>query len=170
MLMLGCVWVAHAQAGVRVGGTRSSWSACVWVAHAQAGVRADGTRSSWGACGWHTLRLGAAAHSGAPTLIALLPLSSIPRKPHSSLALSCPLSPHYASPPAPSLPPTSFKIFGPILIVAAAVLVPVNYLGGGLQQQAQSDPDLTYSDIDMLSIANIPNQSSLCVQCTHCPL
>ncbi|CAI7850519.1 unnamed protein product [Closterium sp. NIES-54] len=54
-----------------------------------------------------------------------------------------------------------FKIFGPILIVAAAVLVPVNYLGGGLQQQAQSDPDLTYSDIDMLSIANIPNQSSL---------
>ncbi|CAI5475292.1 unnamed protein product [Closterium sp. Yama58-4] len=54
-----------------------------------------------------------------------------------------------------------FKIFGPILIVAAAVLLPVNYLGGGLQQQAQSDPDLTYSDIDMLSIANIPNRSSL---------
>ncbi|CAI5484260.1 unnamed protein product [Closterium sp. Yama58-4] len=54
-----------------------------------------------------------------------------------------------------------FKIFGPILIVAAVVLLPVNYLGGGLQQQAQSDPDLTYSDIDMLSIANIPNSSPL---------
>ncbi|GJP49908.1 hypothetical protein CLOM_g9064 [Closterium sp. NIES-68] len=54
-----------------------------------------------------------------------------------------------------------FKIFGPILIVAGAVLLPVNYMGDWLQQQAQSNPDFTYEDIDRLSIANIPNESRL---------
>ncbi|CAI5534790.1 unnamed protein product [Closterium sp. Naga37s-1] len=104
---------------------------------------------------------------------------------HTDTALSATHQPFYfLTPPLPvspnSLPPLArqlqdlwahpdsggsgairFKIFGPILIVAAAVLMPVNYLGGWLQQQAQSDPDLYYSAVDQLSIANIPNQSPL---------
>ncbi|CAI5997080.1 unnamed protein product [Closterium sp. NIES-65] len=170
-LKLGCV---------RVGGTRSSWGACVWVVHAQAGVRAcgwhtlklgcvrvGGTRSSWGACVW-------VAHAQAGVRAPLV-LVSPDMSPCFVLHLSClslcfilpsaPGPPLLLSPP-PFSPPswdgsTSFKIFGPILIVAAAVLMPVNYLGGWLQQQAQSDPDLYYSAVDQLSIANIPNQSSL---------
>uniref|UniRef100_A0A2C9WN54 CSC1-like protein At4g02900 n=1 Tax=Manihot esculenta TaxID=3983 RepID=A0A2C9WN54_MANES len=44
------------------------------------------------------------------------------------------------------------KIFVPITILAFAVLVPVNWTGGTLERFK----DLTFSDIDKLSISNIP--------------
>ncbi|CAI5950966.1 unnamed protein product [Closterium sp. NIES-64] len=183
-LKLGCV---------RVGGTRSSWGACVWVAHAQAGVRACGWHTLKLGCvhPWFsfppTCLLASSFISRASHFVSSSLLH--PAHPSSSLPLPSPLPPgtaapgntshaetslprthqplSFLTPPLPcspnSLPPSpdSFKIFGPILIVAAAVLMPVNYLGGWLQQQAQSDPDLYYSAVDQLSIANIPNQSSL---------
>ncbi|KAJ4829129.1 hypothetical protein Tsubulata_011814 [Turnera subulata] len=49
------------------------------------------------------------------------------------------------------------KIFVPIAILAFSVLVPVNWTGGLLENS--KDKDLTYSDIDKLSISNIPSGS-----------
>lgn len=49
-------------------------------------------------------------------------------------------------------PTCSLKIFVPITILAFAVLVPVNWTGGTLERFK----DLTFSDIDKLSISNIP--------------
>lgn len=44
------------------------------------------------------------------------------------------------------------KIFVPIALLAFAVLVPVNWTG----QTLQNIKDITYSDIDKLSISNVP--------------
>lgn len=46
----------------------------------------------------------------------------------------------------------SLKIFVPITFLAFAVLVPVNWTGDTLERVK----GLTYSDIDKLSISNIP--------------
>ncbi|KAL3626062.1 hypothetical protein CASFOL_029611 [Castilleja foliolosa] len=51
------------------------------------------------------------------------------------------------------------KIFVPIAILAFAVLVPVNMTGETLE----SITDLTYSDIDKLSISNVPSGSIRCI-------
>jgi len=47
-----------------------------------------------------------------------------------------------------------FKIFAPITLLAFIVLVPVNWTGKTLE--AAGDKNLTYSDIDKISISNIP--------------
>ncbi|KAJ8748346.1 hypothetical protein K2173_002983 [Erythroxylum novogranatense] len=47
------------------------------------------------------------------------------------------------------------KIFVPITILAFGVLVPVNWTGGTLEHMK----DLTFSDVDKLSISNIPSES-----------
>ncbi|KAL3517546.1 hypothetical protein ACH5RR_020135 [Cinchona calisaya] len=47
------------------------------------------------------------------------------------------------------------KIFVPIAILAFAVLLPVNWTGKSLEQ----DKDLTFSNIDKLSISNVPSGS-----------
>lgn len=44
------------------------------------------------------------------------------------------------------------KIFVPIALLAFAVLVPVNWTGNSLDKIK----DLTYSNIDKLSISNVP--------------
>lgn len=49
----------------------------------------------------------------------------------------------------------SLKIFVPITLLAFAVLVPVNWTGETLEHAK----GLTYSDIDKLSISNIPPAS-----------
>lgn len=46
------------------------------------------------------------------------------------------------------------KIFAPITLLAFAVLVPVNLTGNTLEEQGAKN--LTYSDIDKISISNIP--------------
>ncbi|KAA8526532.1 hypothetical protein F0562_008265 [Nyssa sinensis] len=46
---------------------------------------------------------------------------------------------------------TGLKIFVPIAIIAFTIMVPVNYTNGTLEHS-----NLTYSDIDKLSISNIP--------------
>lgn len=43
------------------------------------------------------------------------------------------------------------KIFAPITVLALGILVPVNWTGGTLEKSK----DLTFSDIDKLSISNI---------------
>ena len=48
------------------------------------------------------------------------------------------------------------KIFVPIAFLAFAVMVPVNWTNGTLELQHST---LDYSDIDKLSISNIPNRS-----------
>ncbi|GJP41199.1 hypothetical protein CLOM_g874 [Closterium sp. NIES-68] len=63
-----------------------------------------------------------------------------------------------------------FKIFVPILLLAAAVLFPINFTGGSLEAQAayaQQQVDagnakaklFDFSEIDKLSIANVPDAS-----------
>lgn len=47
-----------------------------------------------------------------------------------------------------------FKIFAPITLLAFMVLVPVNWTGKTLE--APGTKNLTYSDIDKISISNIP--------------
>ncbi|KAA8550898.1 hypothetical protein F0562_002582 [Nyssa sinensis] len=47
------------------------------------------------------------------------------------------------------------KIFVPITVLAFGVLVPVNWTGETLEH----DKDLTFSDIDKLSISNVPSGS-----------
>lgn len=50
----------------------------------------------------------------------------------------------------------SFKIFGPIAVVALLVLIPVNVSGGTLFFLSK---ELVVSDIDKLSISNIRPKS-----------
>ncbi|CAI5477796.1 unnamed protein product [Closterium sp. Yama58-4] len=63
-----------------------------------------------------------------------------------------------------------FKIFVPILLLAAAVLFPINFTGGSLEAQAAYAQEqvaagntkaklFDYSEIDKLSIANVPDGS-----------
>ena len=47
--------------------------------------------------------------------------------------------------------PRRLKIFIPIAMAAFSIMVPVNWTNHTLEQS-----DLTYSDIDKLSISNIP--------------
>ncbi|KAJ9543360.1 hypothetical protein OSB04_023067 [Centaurea solstitialis] len=47
------------------------------------------------------------------------------------------------------------KIFCPITVLAFAVLVPVNYTGENFEQMRESMQDLTFSNIDKLSISNV---------------
>ncbi|XP_024981873.1 CSC1-like protein At4g02900 [Cynara cardunculus var. scolymus] len=51
------------------------------------------------------------------------------------------------------------KIFCPITFLAFAVLVPVNYTGENFEQMKETMKDLTYSNIDKLSISNVPSGS-----------
>ncbi|PIA36753.1 hypothetical protein AQUCO_03200017v1 [Aquilegia coerulea] len=51
------------------------------------------------------------------------------------------------------------KIFVPIAVLAFAVLVPVNWTNNYLEELYRGNPKLTYSDIDKLSISNIPSES-----------
>lgn len=46
------------------------------------------------------------------------------------------------------------KIFVPIAFLAFTIMIPVNYTNGTLQHS-----NLVYSDIDKLSISNVPNAS-----------
>ncbi|KAG0461256.1 hypothetical protein HPP92_021553 [Vanilla planifolia] len=52
------------------------------------------------------------------------------------------------------------KIFVPITILAFAVLVPVNWTNDTLESEASKSPDLEYSEVDKLSISNIPSESN----------
>ncbi|CAI7841635.1 unnamed protein product [Closterium sp. NIES-54] len=67
-------------------------------------------------------------------------------------------------------PSDRFKIFVPILLLAAAVLFPINFTGGSLEAQAAYAEQqvaegntkaklFEYSEIDKLSIANVPDGS-----------
>lgn len=49
----------------------------------------------------------------------------------------------------------SLKIFVPLAVLAFAVLVPVNWTGNTLEKTE----DLTFSDIDKLSISNVHSGS-----------
>ncbi|KAK9070105.1 hypothetical protein SSX86_010504 [Deinandra increscens subsp. villosa] len=52
------------------------------------------------------------------------------------------------------------KIFCPITLLSFAVLVPVNYSGENFEEMKTNMKDLTYSDIDKLSISNVAPGSS----------
>ncbi|KAJ0449907.1 putative calcium-dependent channel, 7TM region phosphate [Helianthus annuus] len=52
------------------------------------------------------------------------------------------------------------KIFCPIALLSFAVLVPVNYTGENFEELKTNMKDLTYSDIDKLSISNVAPGSS----------
>jgi hypothetical protein len=54
----------------------------------------------------------------------------------------------------------SVKIFAPITLLAFMVLVPINWTGKTLEAPAAKD--LTFSDIDKLSISNVPFGSKRC--------
>lgn len=49
----------------------------------------------------------------------------------------------------------SLKIFCPITLLAFGVLVPVNYTGENFEEMRVNRRDLTYNDIDKLSISNV---------------
>lgn len=51
------------------------------------------------------------------------------------------------------------KIFIPITFLAFAVLVPVNWTNKTLELSGDNGTKLVYSDIDKLSISNIPEGS-----------
>lgn len=48
----------------------------------------------------------------------------------------------------------SLKIFAPIAVLSLAVLVPINWSGGRLDPKR--DKNLEFSEIDKLSISNVP--------------
>jgi len=59
----------------------------------------------------------------------------------------------------------SVKIFVPTTLLAFMVLVPINWTGKTLE--APTTKGLTFSDIDKLSISNIPFGSKRCVNPFH---
>lgn len=58
------------------------------------------------------------------------------------------------------------KIFAPIAVLAWAVLVPVNWTNNTLEMAKQLR-NVTSSDIDKLSVSNIPEYSMRCVRPYH---
>lgn len=58
------------------------------------------------------------------------------------------------------------KIFTPIAVLAWAVLVPVNWTNNTLEIAKQLR-NVTSSDIDKLSVSNIPEYSMRCVRLFH---
>jgi len=59
------------------------------------------------------------------------------------------------------------KIFVPITILAWVVLVPVNYTNDALEAEKMA-ANVTASDIDKLSISNVPLKSQRCEAIFHC--
>lgn len=51
------------------------------------------------------------------------------------------------------------KIFVPMTLLAWSILVPVNWTNDTLEILARGDDKLTYSEIDKLSISNVPHGS-----------
>lgn len=59
------------------------------------------------------------------------------------------------------------KIFVPMTLLAWSILVPVNWTNDTLVQLAKGDDKLTYSEIDKLSISNVPYGSPRLVVCSN---
>ena len=51
------------------------------------------------------------------------------------------------------------KIFVPVTLLSWAILVPVNWTNNTLAVLAQGDEKITFSNIDKLSISNVPHGS-----------
>jgi hypothetical protein len=54
----------------------------------------------------------------------------------------------------------SLKVFLPMLFWGWVVLIPINRTGNGLAALQAADPLFTYTAVDPISIANIPNKSN----------